>query len=313
MTIVSVSRRTDIPAFYAEWFINRIHEGYVLYPLPFSDKLKYLELTPDKVDCFVFWSKNYENLMSYLPFLDNRGFNYYFHFTINNYPKHLEQDLISTNTAIEQAKKLATHKSPEHVLWRYDPIISTNDLNSNFHLYNFESLASRLEGSTKRCYVEYLDMYKKVERNFKRKSINYVPLSQEQKLNLLSRLAQIAEKYGMELFSCCNDSLVTDKIKKAHCIDPYLIGQITGKNINYTFAPTRDSCGCAKSIDIGEYGSCLHGCLYCYANEKKSEAQTFYGNCEVSSPALDTTKLNKFENQNLIKSTNKEDGQLKLF
>jgi hypothetical protein len=313
MAIVSASRRTDIPAFYSEWFISRIHEGYVLYPLPHSDKLKYLELTPENIDCIVFWSKNYERLMQYLDMLDNRGYEYYFHFTVNNYPEYLEQNIIKVSEAIDQFKRLAEHKSPDHVLWRYDPIITTKDLNINFHLYNFENIAYKLKDYTRRCYIEFLDIYRKVERNFDRKQIHSLPLSQGQKETLVKGLASIAAQYNMDVFACCDDTLVSETVKKAHCIDYELIEKLTGKKINFNFAPTRNDCGCAKSIDIGEYGSCLHGCLYCYACETISEAQNFYQTHKASSPALDPLKLNKFDNQNLFKHTRNDDGQLKLF
>lgn len=313
MTILSASRRTDIPAFYADWFINRIKEGYVLYPLPKSDKLKYLELTPEKIDCIVFWSKNYENLIPKLELLDNHGYEYYFHFTINNYPASLESKTVKTEKAIEQLKQLADHKSPDHVLWRYDPIITTKDLNTNYHLYNFELLASKLQHYTKRSYFEFVDLYKKVERNFNSKDINYVPLSEMQKHYIVNAMAKIAQNYDMEFFSCCNDIYVSDLVKKARCIDPDLVNKFTGRNINYKIAPTRDICGCAKSVDIGEYGSCLHGCLYCYANESITTAQSFYKNFDQSLPALDKEKLNKPYNQQLIKPIDGEDKQLQLF
>lgn len=313
MAIVSVSRRTDIPAFYTEWFINRIYEGYVLYPLPHSEKLKYLELNADNVDCFVFWSKNYEHLIPYLKMLDNRGFEYYFHFTVNNYPDYLEYNVVKGNGTIDQFKILADHKSPEHVLWRYDPIIITKDLNINYHLYNFESIAAKLEGYTKRCYLEFVDIYKKVERNFTQKEINYVSLPQDKRQYLFNSIANIAKNYGIDVYSCCNDSLISGHVNKARCIDSDLIMKLTNKQINYNFAPTRKECGCAKSIDIGEYGSCLHGCLYCYANDNMNSAQKFYDNYDVSSPALDKNKLSKFDNLNLVKNTHKDDGQLKLF
>jgi hypothetical protein len=313
MPIVSASRRTDIPAFYADWFISRIHEGYVLYPLPHSDKLKYLELTSENVECIVFWSKNYEKLITYFNILDQKGFDYYFHFTINNYSNQLEVNTISTEKAIEQVKRLADHKSPEHVLWRYDPIITTKDMNINYHLYNFETLAAKLQGLTSRCYIEFVDMYRKVERNFNNIDLSYTPLSQQQKYKLTSGLASIASNYGIEVYACCDNSLVSEVVQQAHCIDPELVVKLTGRTINYNFAPTRNDCGCVKSIDIGEYGSCLHGCLYCYACENIEASKQFYNNFEHTAAAMDKSKLKKFDNINLHKNTHKEDGQLKLF
>ena len=313
MTILSASRRTDIPAFYTDWFINRIHEEYVLYPLPWSDKLKYLELTPDNIDIIVFWSKNYEHLIPYLKLLDNKGYDYYFHFTINNYPSSLEANVVKLDNSIEQFKKLADHKTSDNVLWRYDPIITTDKIKSNFHLYNFEKIAYELQGYTKRCYIEFVDLYKKVQRNFERKQVNYSPLSQDQKIQMVNAMANIAIKYEIEVYSCCEDTLVQNKIKKAQCIDPDLIMKLTGKTIKHELSPTRKECGCIKSIDIGEYGTCLHGCLYCYANENISTAEKFFSGYDVGSAALDSKKLLKFENQNLAKTTKKDDGQLKLF
>lgn len=313
MPVVSVSRRTDIPAFYTEWFINRIHDGYVLYPLPWSDKLKHLKLSPENVNCFVFWSKNYVNLIPYLKLLDSKGYHYYFHFTVNNYPQHIEENVINLEQSVNQFKKLVEHTSSDHVLWRYDPIITTKDFNANFHLYNFETIASQLNGLTKRCYIEFVDLYRKVEINFKKHNVAYVPYTQDQKFQLVNKMANIAKKYGITMYSCCDYSIAKENIQRATCIDAELIYKLTGKAPNIPKAPTRKECGCYQSVDIGEYGSCLHGCLYCYANDNSATAEKFSNNHDPTLAAMSEKKLRKFENLNLTEQTKIETGQLKLF
>lgn len=308
MTILSVSRRTDIPAFYSDWFINRIKEEYVLYPLPKSQKLKHLDLTPKTIDCIVFWSKNYEHLINHLNFLDSKGFQYLFHFTINNYPENLEFNVIKFHEAVEQFHSLSKHTSPEHVLWRYDPIIITSNLTTNFHLYNFENIASKIQGLTKKCYIEFVDIYKKVDKNFKKHNINPITLSQQQKLNLLESLAKVAFKYDIQVYACCDHSLTSDHVKKASCIDPILIEKIIGKPISYKYSPTRPDCGCAKSIDIGEFGTCLHGCLYCYAASDQNSTSDFKDNFNNNSPAFNQNK--HLQNSN---PPPPQEDQLKLF
>lgn len=313
MPVVSVSRRTDIPAFYTDWFINRLHEGYVLYPLPWSDKLKYLKLSAETVNCFVFWSKDYSKLIPYLHLLDSKGYKYYFHFTINNYPDTLEKHVVQFKEALKQFYKLVEHTSCDHVLWRYDPIITTKDFNTNYHLYNFESIASELKGHTRKCYVEFVDLYRKVEINFDRQKFPYTPYTQDQKFQLVSKMATIAKKYDIDVYACCDDSLVKENVLKASCVDAKLIEKITGNIPTIKQAPTRKECGCFQSVDIGEYGSCLHGCLYCYATDNIATAQRFYHAHNPASPALSEKKLEKFENINLTSQTKINTGQLKLF
>ncbi len=208
--------------------------------------------------------------------------------------------MISTSAAVDQLKSLADHKSPEHVQWRYDPIITTRDMNPAFHLYNFEKLAQMLEGYTKRCYVEFLDLYRKVERNFSKQGVTYIPLTQAQKQDLVNGMAAIAASYGIQVYACCDTTLVSEAVQQAHCIDPALVIHLTGRQINYKFAPTRNDCGCAKSIDIGEYGTCLHGCLYCYACDSQAQSRKFYDAFDDTTPSLDAAKLENPTNKDVF-------------
>lgn len=313
MTIISVSRRTDIPAFYMEWFLNRLEEGYLLYPLPYSNKLKHLSLDPQEIDCIIFWSKNYSSLIPHLSTLDENGYHYYFHFTINNYPDVIEEHVLPVADAIDQVKLLAEHTSTDHVLWRYDPIITTKDFTATYHLYTFEKIASQLQGYIKRCYIEFLDVYKKVETNFDKRGIKYLPITQDQKRTLAIKMASIAEKYDIKLYSCCDYSILTDTVHKARCVDPDLIRKITKRELVLKSGPTRKECGCAKSIDIGEYGSCLHGCLYCYANVNHQEALKFDQKTDPKAPSLDSAKLKLSENADILEKPPDNTAQLKLF
>ena len=162
--ILSVSRRTDIPAFYSDWFFNRIREGFVYVRNPMNiHKISKIKLSPDVIDCIVFWSKNPCPMLSRLDEL--QPYMYYFQFTINPYDMKLEQNVPTKNGIIETFRVLSDKIGPERVIWRYDPIILTDSISMNYHVKYFEELAKRLQGYTYTCVISFLDLYKKTERN----------------------------------------------------------------------------------------------------------------------------------------------------
>ena len=157
--ILSVSRRTDIPAFYSEWFFNRIKEGYVCVRNPMNiHQISKIALTPNLIDCIVFWSKNPYPMLSRLDEL--KDYMYYFQFTINPYDTVLEQQVPGKKHVIETFKRLSDLISPDRVIWRYDPIILTDTISVDYHIKYFEELAKRLHTYTKTCIISFLDLYK---------------------------------------------------------------------------------------------------------------------------------------------------------
>jgi hypothetical protein len=260
-----VSRRTDIPAFYTEWFFNRLKEGYVLVRNPMNYRqVSRVILSPSVIDCIVFWTKDPTNMLDKLDLLSE--YKYYFQITINPYDKTIERNVPSKKIIIESFKALSGQIGKEKTIWRYDPIILTDKIDMQYHYKCFDMLASRLEGYTDLCIISFVDLYKKSERNMS--GMNITPVDSLKMLEIGTRLSETGHKHGIKIESCSEPvDLSSVGIGHARCIDYQLISRITGQNIHINKDKNqRDVCGCAESIDIGAYNTCKHGCLYCYAN-----------------------------------------------
>lgn len=263
--IISASRRTDIPAFFTEWFMNRIREGFVFIRNPINPRqVGKISLTPDVVDCIVFWTKNPANLLPYLHELS--GYNFYFQFTITPYNQLLEPGLPPKPFLIELFKELSRKLGGNRLVWRYDPIIITEDMPVAFHTSAFATMAAALRGYTCRCVISFLDMYKKCERNMK--DVHPLPITADMMQETAKCFAEIAVRNELELVTCAEEiDLTSQGIAHGKCIDDKLIEEISGKPLQIgKDKAQRPLCHCVTSIDIGSYNTCLHGCLYCYAN-----------------------------------------------
>ncbi|MFK4785498.1 DUF1848 domain-containing protein [Fusobacterium sp. MFO224] len=263
--IVSVSRRTDIPAFYSEWFFNRLKDGFVDVPNPFNDKqISRITLSPNTVDCFVFWTKDATPM---LPRLDElNGYNYYFQFTITPYGKDVELGVINKKIILESFKKLSHKIGSKRVILRYDPIFLNETYTKEYHVRAFENLCYKLQGYTEKCIISFIDYYKKTERNTK--CLNILKMTEDDINFICENFSNIAEKYGIKIETCSEKyNLEKYGINHGRCIDDKLISDILCFEIDVEKDPyQREECGCVKSIDIGEYNTCKHNCLYCYAN-----------------------------------------------
>ncbi len=275
--IISASRRTDIPAFYGDWFMNRVREGYAGYVNPFGGQRYLVDLHPENVICFVFWSKNYAPFMAHLDALADIGYRSYFNFTITGLPSIFECNLVPPKDAVDSLKRLAAKTSPAHINWRYDPIVVSDATPFDWHIERFGQLAAQLEGAAKRCYFSFASLYGKVQRNFAEFQNRYGQNIQDPDLatrkRLAGMLADIAATHGMTMHTCCGDDLISDRIFKAHCVDADIIRQLfDSSGTAFKKIPTRKECGCYESADIGAYDTCPHGCIYCYANINKQRA-----------------------------------------
>lgn len=275
--IISVSRRTDIPAFYSEWFSNRISEGFVGYENPFGGQKYVLSLKKEDVLTYVFWSKNYRPFLGTIDKLNSSGYNAIFNYTITGLPKIFECNLAHYDDTIDSLKEISRMFSPEHINWRYDPIVISTITPVDFHVQKFTELCEKLTSYVYRCYFSFAIMYGKVERNFKefqiRNKISISDPSKEFRIELANKLAKIAAKYGIKMFTCCGDYLINNEITKAHCIDGNIVSNLFFKGqTQCAEKPTRKECGCSESTDIGKYNTCPHGCIYCYANVNKMSA-----------------------------------------
>ncbi|NLB89365.1 MAG: DUF1848 domain-containing protein, partial [Syntrophomonadaceae bacterium] len=263
--ILSVSRRTDIPAFYLDWFFKRISEGYALVRNPMNYRqVSRVVLNPEPIDCIVFWTKDPSQIIDKLDLL--KDYHYYFQITITPYDRTIEKNLPSKNEVINSFKKLSEAIGSEKVIWRYDPIIINNELTIDYHVKHFESLASQLHDYTNKCIISFLDIYRKTERNMK--GIGFDIIGEDVMKAIGARLVLIGEKYDIKLETCCElVDLSAVGIKHAKCIDDELISKIIGQEIEIPKDKNqREVCGCVSSIDIGAYNTCSHKCIYCYAN-----------------------------------------------
>jgi len=267
--ILSASRRTDIPAFYSDWFFNRVKEGFVFVRNPMNIKqISKISLSPDVVDCIVFWSKNPKVM---IPFLDKLiDYNYYFQFTLNSYDQDIETNMPDKTEIIDTFKKLSDKLGAHRVIWRYDPILINKKYTIPYHVENFNKIANTLKGYSEKVTISFIDFYSKTERNMSGLEIEKNNI--EIKYSIAEQLAGIAQQNSFLIDTCAEDlDLSKYGITHAKCIDDNLIKRIIGCPIDINKDKTqRLECGCIASIDIGAYNTCCHGCLYCYANYNHS-------------------------------------------
>lgn len=264
--ILSVSRRTDIPNYYADWFLNRIREGFLYVKNPMNPhQISRIDLSPDIVDCIVFWTKNPADIMERLCEL--KDYSYYFQFTLTGYGRDIEPGLPDKRSVlIPVFRDLSDKIGKKRVVWRYDPIFFNERYTQAYHFKAFEEICDRLAGYTGRVVISFLDFYAKTRRNMAGISIE-MPADDECVI-FAGKLAGIAEKYGMEIFSCAERiDLQAAGIRHGSCIDRALIEEI----VRYRLSGSKDrnqrkECGCMESVEVGAYDTCLNGCQYCYAN-----------------------------------------------
>lgn len=268
MHVVSASYRTDIPAFYGDWFMERVREGYVRYHNPYGPQVVTVSLQPNDVHAVVFWSKNYGPFLKHLDELDASGLDFYFHYTITGLPHVLEERVPSPVQTIATFRTLAERYTPGRVQWRYDPIVFSEHTNAAWHIRMFQDLAQRLEGLTERCYFSFLDLYAKVDRNIKHLPPDAMPVdpADDIKLELALQLAESAEQHGITLYTCTEDFAAVGPIKRGSCVDKDILDRLfPHKQRTMKVSSNRGKCGCYDSRDIGAYDTCPQGCLYCYA------------------------------------------------
>lgn len=229
-----------------------------------SHSVSRVSLDPQVVDCIVLWTKDPERLTPRLHLLDK--YTYYFQFTVTPYGQQLEPNVPDKQKIVELFRFLSRRIGPERVVWRYDPIILTPEMDIAYHKEAFRWLASMLGGYTRRCVISFLDLYKKCERNLL--SIPLEQITSNSMLEIARSLVDTARKYSIEVVTCAEDvDLTALGVQKGRCIDDKLISELTGRSLNLPKDEyQRPECGCVASIDIGAYNTCPHGCLYCYAN-----------------------------------------------
>lgn len=285
--VISISRRTDIPAFYSPWLKRRLEQEWVEYLHPYSRKVFRLPLGVGEISALVFWSKNFRPFLDILPFLKDRAYPFYCLYTITGLPSTLESKVPPLSVSVETFKKLSLETSPGRVQWRYDPIVFSPCLSFDYHVEKFQWIASRLSGYTRRCIVSFMNRYRKLERRFGGAGVEIRDPSWEEKMGLLRSFVEIGSGYGMELSYCCDDAMSAGGIKKARCVDPAALSMDCGVDVSrMAFSPSRKDCGCLKSFDIGFYDTCPHGCLYCYANSRQEKVEKNWSGHDPEAGAL---------------------------
>ena len=282
--IISASRRTDIPAFYAEWFMQRIRAGFCTVPNPFNrSQVSVISLAPQDVDAIVFWTRFPRPLLPHLDELDDRGFRYYFQFTLLDYPRNVESQRPDARQAVAALRELAERIGPERVIWRYDPIVLSAELDADYHRRKYAELAAALSDSTRRSVVSVVDLYAKARRRLERPG--EPPLADKETWatdasfgDLMRFLADTAGSHGMEITSCAETlDLRSYGIRPGKCIDDDLLRRLFGLDLSPKKDPgQRPHCGCVVSKDIGMYNTCLFGCQYCYATASFEAARRQY-------------------------------------
>jgi len=299
--IISASRSTDIPAFYSEWFANRLKAGYCKWINPFNRKPQYVSF--EKCRFVVFWSKNPAPMIPYLDLLDGKGIGWYFQFTVNDYgAEGFEPNVPKLDERIETFAMLSEKAGKERVIWRFDPLILTDKLQPSDLLRKIERIGNQIHSYTEKLVISFADIsnYAKVKRNLGAAGVNWQEFSPEAIEEIAATVSSLAEGWGLDV-ATCGESADLEKYRILHnrCIDDELMMRISatdqmladflgygpeqgslfpnqpirkvGINAEDGQHPLKDKgqrkeCGCIVSKDIGQYNTCEHLCIYCYAN-----------------------------------------------
>jgi len=292
--IVSASRRTDIPAFFSEWFMERVRAGFCLVPNPFnSDQVGQVSLLPEDVDAIVFWTKNPAPMLRRVEALDGMGYRFYFQFTLNNYPIELEPRVPPLAERIRSFDALSKMIGASRVIWRYDPIIISSVTDHEFHRATFRMLCQALSSLTRRVVVSIVDLYRKTERRLRSLEAKGIRIEENAFESpstdaLMEDLAAIAKSFCIEIVTCAEKKDYTSiGIPPGRCIDGDLIEDLWHLHKSWKKDPgQRDECGCVVSKDIGMPDSCPHGCVYCYATKSGEVACQRYRGHDPHTTAL---------------------------
>lgn len=276
--IVSASYRTDIPAFYADWFMRRLAAGYAVVANPYGGLPYRVPLAPGEVDGFVFWTRNIGPLAQHLPEIAEVA-PFMVQFTVTGYPRALEPGVIDSAAAVDQIAGLADRFGPRAVVWRYDPVIETSLTPAAWHLENFGRLAGMLQGHVDEAVISFAQIYAKTRRNMeiaaRDHGFTWRDPEDAEKRALAGALAEIAAAHGMQLTVCSQPDYLVAGAAAARCIDAGRLSDIAGREIRAREKGNRPGCLCHESRDIGAYHSCPQGCAYCYAVSSRDRAKRF--------------------------------------
>ena len=298
--IISASRRTDIPAFFSDWFLKRIEEGYVYVRNPMNARqVSKISLAPEVVDCFVFWSKNPAPMVEKLGRLE--GYAHYFQFT----------NLPPLDERMDTFRRLSERLGRHRVIWRYDPVIVNGRYPVEWHRERFGYMADRLGDFTEKVTISFIDLYPKIAGSIQGKDVH--ELSHGQKETLAESFAGIAHAHKLNIDTCAEDiDLDAFGIEHARCIDDGLVSALLGCAMDLGKDKNqRPACGCAESIDIGLYDTCQNGCAYCYANHSQTTRRRNLQAYDPDAPLL-CSRVTELDRITERKMKSRRDGQMRL-
>lgn len=288
--IVSASYRTDIPAFYGDWFLQRLRAGHVAWRNPYGGGLHKLDLAPDRVDGFVFWTRNPAPFLPALEEVARRGWPFVVQATVTGYPRALEASVPPPQRVAETLRVIADRFGPRTVVWRYDPVFVTELTPPAFHSRQFTRLADLLAGVSDEVVFSFAQIYAKTRRNSdraaRRHGFSWWDPPQSEKQDLLGQLAAQARSQGMQPSLCSQPELLSEGLAPARCIDVERLSDVAGRPINARTKGNRTGCLCAESRDIGAYDGCPHGCVYCYAVSSPAAAKRRHAAHDPAAEAL---------------------------
>jgi len=267
--IICASRRTDIPAFHSEWFMNRIRAGYALVRNPMCRNLvERVSLERKDVDCIFFMSKNPIPMERYLDEIDSMGFEYTFQVTITPYGKDIEPNVPMKADVSDCCKRISERIGRDRMLWRYDPVLFNDSIGIDYHRRKFYMMCREASEWTDRCVFSFVDMYGKLESA----GDNRIRQATDSEMDQFMRMAaKTAGEYGLALSYCCPKREYSQYgIGSDGCFGPKHLKKL-GIPYEMLQKPIREGCGCVKSIDIGQYDTCMNDCIYCYANRPYSD------------------------------------------
>ena len=283
--ILSVSRRTDVPAFYADWFFERLRQGFVLVRNPMNPhRISRISLSPNHVDCIYFWTKDPSPMLPRLHLL--KDYMTVFQFTLNAYHPDIEPCVPPLDARIETFCRLSNTLGSNRLIWRYDPILITEEYTVDFHCRMFERIARQLSGRMQQCVISFLDMYPTIRKSAQ--TCAFRSPGDKERLQLAKSLSTIGKQYNFSIQTCAEQGdLSTYGIGHGKCIDPALISHLLNCPVKVEKDTNqRPLCGCMPSVDIGAYNTCRHGCRYCYANHSPALLDHNAAQYDALSPIL---------------------------
>lgn len=263
--IVSASYKTDIPAFYGEWFRRRLAAGVARVRNPWGGGVFEVPLDPVSAEGFVFWTRNPAPFLDTLQSLHDSGRPFVVQVTATGYPRVLERAVIEPERSVALIRALSARFGIRSVVWRYDPVLISEATPPDFHRRMVASMAAALTAAVDEVVLSFANPYRKTKANLDRSGVAWRDPDPAEKRELLAELGDLAAEAGLRPALCAQPDLLTAGLAPAACIDAGRLSDVAGKPLGGRVKGNRPGCLCAESRDIGAYDTCPHGCVYCYA------------------------------------------------